>query len=121
MTLRRSACLLLVLCLLPTVVLGELASGDEDDEDFSLFEFVDLDDISYDDVPWEFPIDLYELTPNFIRLANKHMFVEKDYVAGELVTLKTRKVNKDGTTNGGVRKASSGTMKLEKTCAAALV
>ena len=70
---------------------------------------------------WSFPVAIEDMDPDFIRLANKHMYLKKDYAAQPLVTLATRKVNKDGTTNGGVRKASSGTMKLQETCAKALV
>lgn len=112
---RKLTLLLMVLfCLLSCAALAE------EDEEFSLFDLA-LDEITYDDVLWDFPIDLYDMNPDFIRLANKHMLLEKGYVTEPLVTLKTRKVNSDGTTNGGVRKASSAEMQLQQDCAAALV
>lgn len=112
---RKLTLLLMVLfCLLSCAALAE------EDEEFSLFDLA-LDEITYDDVLWDFPIDLYDMNPDFIRLANKHMLLEKGYVCEPLVTLKTRKVNSDGTTNGGVRKASSAEMQLQEECAAALV
>ena len=112
---RKLTLLLMVLfCLLSCAALAE------EDEEFSLFDLA-LDEITYDDVLWDFPIDLYDMNPDFIRLANKHMLLEKGYVCEPLVTLKTRKVNSDGTTNGGVRKASSAEMQLQQDCAAALV
>lgn len=112
---RKLTLLLMVLfCLLSCAALAE------EDEEFSLFDLA-LDEITYDDVLWDFPIDLYDMNPDFIRLANKHMLLEKGYVCEPLVTLKTRKVNSDGTTNGGVRKASSAEMQLQEDCAAALV
>ena len=73
-------------------------------------------------MPWNFPIDLTEMDPTYIMLANKNMLISKDFVPDPLVKMVTRKNNKDGSNaNGGVRKASSGEMKLEGTCAAALV
>lgn len=112
---KRLCCLLLLLCLLPLIALGE-----ETEEDYSLLDFLELEEITYDDVAWNFPIDLYDMEPEMIRLANNHMLLEKSFVPEPLVTMKTRKVNKDGTTNGGVRKASGGEMKLQQTCAEAL-
>lgn len=104
--------LVLILCLTMSVAQAE-------DDDYSLLE-LDLE-VSYDDVPWDFPIDLYDMNPAFIRLANKQMLLEKGYVTEPLVTLKTRKENSNGTTNGGVRKASSAEMQLQEDCAKALV
>ena len=104
--------LVLILCLTMGVAQAE-------DDDYSLLE-LDLE-VSYDDVPWDFPIDLYDMNPAFIRLANKQMLLEKGYVTEPLVTLKARKENSNGTTNGGVRKASSAEMQLQEECAKALV
>lgn len=104
--------LVLILCLTMGVAQAE-------DDDYSLLE-LDLE-VSYDDVPWDFPIDLYDMNPAFIRLANKQMLLEKGYVTEPLVTLKARKENSNGTTNGGVRKASSAEMQLQEDCAKALV
>lgn len=109
--------ILLLALLLP------LRAGAEDAE-ISIMEtagFI-LEDVSYDDVAWNFPIDLSEMDPELVRLANKEMFLPSDYVPDDLVVMKTRKQDKDGNNiNGGVKKASSSTMKLREECAAALV
>lgn len=118
--LRRIIPLLLCLLLcLPALSLGEEA--DEDDEDYDLLEIVEMAIPTYDNIEWPFGVDIYDLNPDMIRLANKHMLLGKDFVPDPLVTMKTRKENKDGTTNGGVRKASSSEMQLQQTCAEALV
>lgn len=81
-----------------------------------------FEEVTYDDVAWNFPIDLSEMDPELVRLANKQMFLPKDFVPRDLVTMKTRKQDKEGNnTNGGVKKASGGTMKLREECAEALV
>ena len=81
-----------------------------------------FEEVTYDDVAWNFPIDLSEMDPDLVRLANKQMFLPKDFVPRDLVTMKTRKQDKEGNnTNGGVKKASGGTMKLREECAEALV
>jgi len=118
MKLMRSVMTLLC-CLL--LCLPALALGEEDDEDYDLLEMVDLAITSYDNVEWPFPVGIYDMDPDMIRLANKHMLLGKDFVPDPLVTMKARKENKDGTTNGGVRKASSSEMQLQQTCAEALV
>lgn len=108
---------LLLLLALPLCALGE-------DEEISIVDTAGffLEEVAYDDVAWNFPIGLSEMEPELVRLANKHMFLPSDYVPENLVTMKTRKQDSDGNnTNGGVRKASSSTMKLQKDCAAALV
>lgn len=96
-----------------------------EDEDLSIFEVTEellIEDVTYGDVPWDFPVDLYDLNPEYVRLVNKHYLLDKEYVSEPLVTLKTRKSAKDGSNaNGGVLKASSGTMQLQETCAEALV
>ncbi len=117
---RRIITLLLCLLLaLPTVSLAEAV--DEDDEDYDLLEIVELAIPTYDNIEWPFGVGIYDMNPDMIRLANKHMLLGKDFVPDPLVTMKTRKENKDGTTNGGVRKASGSEMQLQQTCAEALV
>ncbi len=111
--------LLCVLLALPTVSLAEAV--DEDDEDYDLLEIIELGIPTYDNIEWPFGVDIYDINPDMVRLANKHMLLGKDFVPDPLVTMKTRKENKDGTTNGGVRKASSSEMQLQQTCAEALV
>ncbi|MBE5803192.1 MAG: D-alanyl-D-alanine carboxypeptidase family protein [Clostridiales bacterium] len=96
----------------------------EDDPEISIEDTagIIIGEVTYDDVVWSFPIDLSEMDPELVRLANKHILLPSDYVPGDLVTMKTRKQDKDGNnTNGGVKKASSSTMKLREECAQALV
>lgn len=104
-----------VLLCLPALALGE------DDEDYDLLEIVEMVIPTYDNVEWPFAVGIYDMDPDMIRLANKYMLLEKDFVPEPLVTMKTRKENSDGTTNGGVRKASSSEMQLQETCAETLV
>lgn len=95
-----------------------------EDEEISILDTAGffLEEVAYDDVAWNFPIGLNEMDPDLVRLANKHMYLPSDYVPDDLVTMKTRKQDSDGNnTNGGVRKASSSTMKLREECGAALV
>ncbi len=107
--------LLLALCLLSP------ALAEEEEEDwFFLDQEIDMS-LSYDDVTWDFPIDIMDMEPELIRLANKQMFLDKAYVPDDLVTMKKLKLNKDGSNaNGGVRQVDD-TWKLHEDCAAALV
>lgn len=100
---KRSLALLLALLALAGLSLAE------DGEEFSLFEYVEWEDeITYDDVTWDFPVDLSEMDPVMVMLANKTMLLSKDFVPKPLVKMK-------------VRKASSGAMQLQGECAEALV
>ena len=113
---KRLLCVVL-LVLLPVCALAE-------DEEISLWDIgIIIDDAaSYDDVPWNFPIDLMDMEPELVRLANKEIFLPEDFVPDDLVTMKSRKTDKEGNnTNGGVKKASSGEMQLQRECAEALV
>lgn len=114
---KRILALILVLLLAP--VLPAMAEED----DFSIADYVIWEDeVSYDDVAWNFPVDLADMDPTMIMLANKHMLLPKTLVPVPLVTMKARKANKDGTNaNGGVRKASGSKMQLQGDCADALV
>lgn len=119
LTIRWLALLLAaLLCAAP--VLAE----DDDDEEIMLADIggMFLDTVSYDNVEWEFPIDLLDMDPALIRLANKQVLLPSDFVPANLVTMKARKTDKDGNnSNGGVNKASSSEMKLEQECAIQLV
>jgi zinc D-Ala-D-Ala carboxypeptidase len=117
--------LLSLLCagtlLLPLGVFGE----EEEDEEVSFADVSGMDleiEVAYDDVEWNFPVDLQDMEPDKVILANKHMLLDKDFVSKPLVSIPTRKSNKDGSNaNNGVLKASSGKMQLQEDCAAALV
>lgn len=96
----------------------------EDDGEISIQQTagIFIEEVTYDDVAWNFPIDLSEMDPDLVRLANKQMFLPKDFVPDDLVTMKTRKQDKEGNNlNGGVKKDTGGTLKLRAECAEALV
>ncbi len=111
---RKWMLILLALCLFPPVLA-------EEEEEWS---FVDLSGeslIVYDEVAWDFPIDLTDMEPALVRLANKQVFLDEDFVPGDLVEMKRLKLNEDGSNrNGGVRQVDD-VWKLQKDCAAALV
>jgi len=87
-----------------------------------IVEEVDLDAVIYGEVAWDFPVALEDMEPAFVRLANKHYLLEKDYVPDPLITVKARKADKAGNnTNGGLLKASGSKMQLQQTCYEALV
>lgn len=111
----RLLTLLVILLMAVQPVLAE-------ETEYSLFEYVEFDDeVTYDEVTWSFPVDLADMDPTLIVLANKHMLLAKDFVAKPLITVKARKSNKDGSNaNGGVRKASGSKMQLQEECAQAL-
>ena len=116
----KHKCLAMVMALL----LAALPALGEDDPEISIEDTagIIIEVVAYDDVSWNFPIDLSDMDPELIRLANKHVLLPKDFVPDDLVVMKTRKQDKDGNnTNGGVKKASSSTMKLQAECAQALV
>lgn len=113
--------LLFVICsiLIPCRCLSTTA-----DEEVFLSELEELvfEEIEYDDVCWPFPVDLMDMDPELVVLANKNVLLDKDYLPSPLVEMKARKNNKDGSNaNGGVYKASGGTMKLQAECADALL
>lgn len=115
---KRLTALLLALCLVPVMAMGE------EDEEISLEDTagVLIEDVTYDDVAWNFPIDLSDMDPDMIRLANKEILLPSDFVPDPLKTMKARKEASDGSNaNGGVKKASSSEMQLQGDCAEALV
>lgn len=115
---KRLICALLFLCFCCAPALAE-------DEEISLEDLpgiVITDSASYDGVEWSFPIDLFDMDPELVRLANKHVLLEEDYVPDPLVTMKARKEDSEGNnTNGGVKKASGSEMELQGECAQQLV
>lgn len=113
---KRLLCLMMAMLLLPTFAVCE-----DWDDDFSFSDFLEIEDeVTYDNVTWNFPIDIYDLDADLLVLANKHMFLSKSFVPSDLVTVKSRKVNKDGTTNGGVRWAENLEFQLQRVCVEAL-
>lgn len=115
--LSRVACMTLALSMAAVPSLAE-------DEEITLSDATGLiwEEATYDDVTWNFPVDLSDMDPEMVRLANKEVRLDKSYVPDPLVTMKRRKANSDGSNaNGGVNKASSSEMKLQGECAEALV
>ena len=117
--------LLSLLCAGTLLLLLGVFGEEEEDEEVSFADVSGMDleiEVAYDDVEWNFPVDLQDMEPDKVILANKHMLLDKDFVSKPLVSIPTRKSNKDGSNaNNGVLKASSGKMQLQEDCAAALV
>lgn len=114
---KRLTSLLLALLML----LSAAAHAEEEEDDWSFMDISGEKIVTYNDVPWDFPVDLMDMEPELIRLVNKHMFLEKAFEPDDLVTMKALKLDADGNnTNGGVRKVS-GTWQLQRECAEALV
>ena len=110
--------------LLALMLVLPFAAAEEDDEEISLLDAggIMVEDFFYDNVPWDFPVDLSDMDPEMIRLANKHVFLSSGFVPSPLVTMKARKADSNGNnTNGGVQKASSSEMQLQQECAEHLV
>ena len=105
-----------LICVFWAVMMICAGAAAEEDNELSL-EDLDIEleeEVSYGDVAWNFPVDLSDMDPDMIRLANKHVFLSKDFVPSPLMTMKSRK-------NGGVNKASSAEMKLQQTAGEALI
>lgn len=114
--LKRLLLLILALCV---AVLPALA---EDDFDATIDDLIIEEETDYNGVAWSFPVDLTEMDPIFIMLANDDMVLPKSFVPDPLVKVRAIKTDKNGNnTNGGLRKASGAEMKLEGTCYSALV
>ena len=109
---KKLLCLLTALTLM---ALPLLALGEEDQElDVSDLDLTIEEEVTYGDVSWDFPIDLSDMDPDMIRLANKHVFLSKSYVPSPLMVMKSRQ-------NGGVNKASSAEMKMQQEAGEALI
>ena len=110
-----------LLALLMALLMLVPALAEDEDTDWSFMDLSGLDLVSYDDVPWDFPVDLTDMDPDLVRLVNKRMFLAKSFEPDNLVTMKKLKLNKDGSNaNGGVRMVDS-TWQLRQECAEALV
>ncbi len=111
--------MLRVLCALLAMLTMLPAAAEETDWLFADInpEFVAV----YDDVAWNFPVDIMDMDPELIILVNKSMFLGKDYEPKGLVKMKSLKLDKQGNNqNGGVRQVD-GTWQLREECAKALV
>ena len=110
-------CLALLLALL-TLLPAAMA---EEEDDWS---FVDMSGEVvevYKEATWNFPVALEDMEPEFVRLVNKSMFLDKTYTPDNLVDMKRLKLDAEGNnTNGGVRMVDS-SWQLQKDCASALV
>lgn len=115
MTKHRWAALALALLLFTAAAVPACAADFEEED-------LDLDDLMEirEDLLWTFPVALEDMKPEYIRLANKHYLLSKDYVPENLV-----KVPSDPK-KGGIKWAGSaqdGKLKgwyLEKNCCEAL-
>lgn len=103
-----SALLALLWTVLPVLGLGE------EDVELSLGDLIIEEEVAYDDVPWNFPVDISAMDSEFIRLANREILLPKDFVPEPMMVMKSR-------SNGGVNKASSSEMKLHETAGEALI
>ncbi len=115
---KRTGAILLALCLAAAMVQAA-AEGDLDITE--IIEEVDLDAVTYGDAAWNFPVALEDMKPEYIVLANKHYLLDSKFVCEPLVTVKALKLNKDGSKKSGDMYVVSSGMKLNETCAEALV
>ena len=104
------------------ILLGCAAFAEEEIE-FTLEDIVELEEVPvYGEVDWNFPVGLKDMDPVMIRLANKHCLLSKEDKPDPIMSMVSRKANKDGSNaNGGVNKASGSKMQLQETCGLALV
>ena len=115
-SLKCCAVWLLLLCLLAVPALAE-----DDEEELSFSDFMSMDVITYNSVPWEFPVDITDMDPELIRLANKQVLLPKDFVPADLVDVPKLRLNDAGVnTSGGVRYVD-GPWQLNHECLQALV
>ena len=107
-------------CLLLTVLLLTPAMAWDPDEEISFSDTVGTGVITYNNVPWEFPVGVMDMDADLVRLANKSVFLPEDFVPDDLVDVKSLKLDKQGNNaNGGVRMVD-GPWKLQRECASAL-
>ena len=111
---------MLALLLLAVLMILPAAAEEEEDE----WSFIDLSGepiVTYNEVEWDFPIDMMDMEPELVRLANKQMFLDEDFKPAGLVDVKELRLDDEGNNkNGGVRMVD-GPWKLRKECAEALV
>lgn len=109
-------CLLGALMMLPA-----LADGWNPDEEYSFSDIAGVDAVYYNNVAWNFPVDITDMEPELVYMVNKHMFLSDDFTPDDLVDMKSLKLDSEGNNaNGGVR-IVDGPWKLQRECAEALV
>ncbi len=109
-----AALLLAVLMILP-------AAAEEEEDEWSFIDLSGEPIVTYNEVEWDFPIDMMDMEPELVRLANKQMFLDEDFKPAGLVDVKELRLDDEGNNkNGGVRMVD-GPWKLRKECAEALV
>jgi len=116
---KRFFCSLLCLMLLLSACPAFCEDSEGDLSVDEIVESVELDTPAAGE--WNFPVALEDMNPDFVRLANKHYLLDKDYYAKPLVKVKALKLKNGENSNGGIRKASGGTMQLQEDCYQALV
>ena len=112
MTRLFSALLALLVCAAPALA---------EDEEIFFSDFVGVDVVTYNNIPWNFSVDFMDMDPAMIRLVNKQVFLPDDFVPEGLTDVKSLRQNDAGeNTNGGLRYVD-GPWKLQRECLAALV
>ncbi|MBQ4581290.1 MAG: M15 family metallopeptidase [Clostridia bacterium] len=108
------------LALLLLLAMTVPAWAEEEDE----WSFVDLSGemlVTYNEVKWNFPVDVMDMDPELVRLVNKSMFLDKSFTPDDLVDVKRLKLDDEGNNiSGGLRMVDS-SWQLQKDCNAALV
>ena len=111
---------LILICLAAALLLSGAAAEWDPDGEWLFSDTVGVGTVTYDDVPWNFPVDIMDMDAALIRLVNKHVFLPDDFVPEDLADVKSVKLDSEGNnTNGGVRYVD-GPWKLQRECLAAL-
>ena len=84
---KRLFILVLALCMLCGCAAAE-------DEEISLEDTgIIWEEVTYDDVAWNFPVDLSDMRADLVVLANKQVLLDKNFVPDDLVKMVTRKTD----------------------------
>ena len=119
---KRICCFLLALILfLPALTLAELEEEDLGIDDLEIEEFDPDEGIPSMDVSWDFPVALEDMKPEYLILVNNHYRVSKKFVVSPLVKISNMKLKNDGSKKSGDMFVLSKGMKLNETCASALI
>ena len=96
------------------------AVAEDFDDEISFGDIISLDQITYNNVVWDFPVDIMDIDPELVRLANKGSLLPSDFVPADLVDVPKLKLSDGVNTSGGVRYVD-GPWQLERRCLEALV